>query len=176
MQRLGEEAIRARRTARPFCVIMVDVDFFKKYNDEFGHPAGDEVLKQVAQILKDSTRTVDCVARYGGEEFSALLPETSVAGAMEVAERMRARVASAPFAGREVTVSIGVAEFPTDADTGEKIIVVADKALYEAKKLGRNRVVRGKAMGRKTRAMLAVKTKPVSATKGRATTAGKKKK
>jgi diguanylate cyclase (GGDEF)-like protein len=174
MQRLGEETTRAKRTERPFCVVMVDVDFFKKYNDEFGHPAGDEVLKQVAQILKDSTRNVDCVARYGGEEFSALLPETSAVGAMEVAERMRAKVAAAQFAGREVTVSVGVAEFPTDAQTGEKIIAVADKALYEAKKAGRNVVVRGRPMGRKTRAMLAVKTKPVSATKGRATVAKKK--
>jgi diguanylate cyclase (GGDEF)-like protein len=168
MQRLGEETIRAKRTERPFCVVMVDVDYFKKYNDEFGHPAGDEVLKQVAQILKDSTRTVDCVARYGGEEFSALLPETSVDGAMEVAERMRVKVESAQFAGSAVTVSIGVAEFPTDAPTAEKIIAVADRALYDAKKLGRNRVVRGRAVGRKTRAMLAVKTKPVSAAASKA--------
>ena len=174
MQRLGEEATRAKRTDRPFCVIMADVDFFKKYNDEFGHPAGDEVLKQVAQILRDSTRTVDCVARYGGEEFSALLPETSAEGAMEVAERMRARVAATQFAGREITVSLGVAEFPTDANTTERIIAVADKALYEAKKTGRNRVVRGKPSGRKTRATLAVKAKP-AASRPRAATVRKKK-
>jgi diguanylate cyclase (GGDEF)-like protein len=174
MHRLEEEATRATRTGRPFCVIMADVDFFKKYNDDFGHPAGDEVLKQVAMILKESTRTVDCVARYGGEEFSALLPETSAEGAMEVAERMRTRVAAAQFAGREVTVSIGVSEFPTDANTGAKIIAVADKALYEAKKTGRNRVVRGKATGRKTRALQAVVAKAVP--KSRAKTGGKKKK
>jgi len=162
MQRLEEETTRAKRTGRPFCVIMTDVDFFKKYNDEFGHPAGDVVLKQVAQILKEATRNVDCVARYGGEEFSALLPETSAEGAMAVAERMRANVAAAQFAGREVTVSIGVAEFPVDANTGAKIIAVADKALYEAKRAGRNRVTRGKSTGRKTRATLAVKA-PVRA-------------
>lgn len=156
MQRLGDEVVRAKRTDRPFSVIMTDVDFFKKYNDEFGHPAGDEVLKQVAQILKDCTRTVDCVARYGGEEFAALLPETAGPGAMEVAERMRARVASAQFANREITVSVGVAEFPADADTGAKVIAVADKALYEAKRNGRNRVERAKPSARKTRAMLAV--------------------
>ena len=161
MQRLGEEATRSKRNARPFCVIMADVDFFKKYNDEFGHPAGDDVLRQVAQILKDATRTVDCVARYGGEEFAALLPETGAEGAMEVAERMRARVASTPFANREVTVSVGVAEFPSDADTGQKVISVADKALYEAKRAGRNRVVRAKPSARKTRAMLAM-TAPAS--------------
>ncbi len=173
MQRLGEEATRATRTQRPFCVIMADVDYFKKYNDEFGHPAGDEVLKQVAKILQDSTRNVDCVARYGGEEFSALLPETSVQGAMEVAERMRARVAATQFGGREVTLSLGVAEFPTDAKTAEKIIAVADKALYEAKKAGRNQVVRGKSTSRKTTTVLAI-AKPKAAAKGRATSTKKK--
>jgi diguanylate cyclase (GGDEF)-like protein len=162
MQRLSEEVTRAKRTDRAFCVIMADVDHFKTYNDEFGHPAGDEVLKQVAKILQESTRTVDCVARYGGEEFSALLPETSAQGAMEVAERMRAKVAATEFAGRPITMSLGVAEFPTDAPSGEKIVAVADKALYEAKRGGRNQVMRGKATGRKTRATLAVKAKPVA--------------
>lgn len=156
MQRLGEEVVRSTRNERPFCVIMTDVDYFKKYNDEFGHPAGDEVLKQVGVILKEATRTVDCVARYGGEEFAALLPETGVDGALEVAERMRARVSSHPFANREVTVSVGVAEFPMDADAGAKLISVADKALYEAKRNGRNQVVRAKPTGRKTRATLAM--------------------
>ena len=168
MMHLEEEATRSKRVGRPFSVIMVDVDFFKKYNDEFGHPAGDEVLRQVAAILKESTRTVDCVARYGGEEFSALLPETSADGAMAVAERMRASVAGAPFPGREVTVSVGVAEFPGDANTGPKIIAVADKALYEAKRSGRNRVVRGKPTGRKTRALAAVKVKPAPKTRASA--------
>jgi len=142
---------------------MADVDFFKKYNDDFGHPAGDVVLKQVAQLLKESTRTVDCVARYGGEEFSVLLPETSADGAMEVAERMRAKVAAAVFEGRAVTVSIGVAEFPGDANSGAKVIAVADKALYEAKRAGRDRVMRGKPTSRKTRATVAVKTKAAAA-------------
>jgi diguanylate cyclase (GGDEF)-like protein len=158
-QRLQEEGVRAKRTSRPFSVIMADVDHFKTYNDEFGHPAGDVVLKQVAAILKEATRNVDCVARYGGEEFAILLPETAAEGAMEVAERMRTRVASGQFVGREITLSIGVAEFPTDADTGAKIIQVADKALYEAKRDGRNRVVRAKPSARKTRATLAIKGK-----------------
>jgi diguanylate cyclase (GGDEF)-like protein len=159
-QRLQEEAVRAMRSERAFSVIMADVDFFKTYNDEFGHPAGDEVLKQVAQILKDATRTVDCVARYGGEEFAAVLPETAAEGAMAVAERMRERVAAAAFVGREVTLSIGVAEFPADAETAAKIIAVADKALYEAKRTGRNRVMRAKPSARKTRALMALKVKP----------------
>ena len=162
-QRLQDEAVRAKRSERPFSVIMADVDLFKTYNDEFGHPAGDEVLKQVARILKDCTRTVDCVARYGGEEFAALLPETAAEGAMAVAERMRERVAAATFVGREVTLSVGVAEFPADADSGPKIIAVADKALYEAKRTGRNRVMRAKPSARKTRALVALKVKPTAA-------------
>ena len=145
MQRLHEEGIRAKRTARAFCVIMADVDHFKQYNDSFGHPAGDLVLKQVASLLKDSTRTVDCVARYGGEEFAVLLPETEMSGALEVAERIRAKVERAEFPNRSVTLSIGVAEFPRDAETTSEIIVVADAALYVAKHSGRNQVAQAGA-------------------------------
>ena len=140
MQRLGEEGQRSLRNSHPFVVIMADVDHFKQYNDTFGHPQGDEVLKKVASILKDCTRTVDCVARYGGEEFAALLPETDMSGAMEVAERMRAKVESADFPGRRVTMSIGVAEFPKHAPTPKDVIAVADAALYVAKRGGRNQV------------------------------------
>lgn len=142
MQRLSEETMRSMRNKRPFAVIMTDVDHFKSFNDTFGHPAGDEVLKRVATILKESTRTVDCVARYGGEEFAVLLPDTDIKGAIEVAERIRSRVAAEQFPERAVTVSVGVAEFPSDADQAEKIIDVADAALYQAKHSGRNRVVR----------------------------------
>jgi len=173
MQRLQEEVTRAKRTSRPFSVIMADVDFFKKYNDDFGHPAGDEVLKQVAKILQEATRTVDCVARYGGEEFGIVLPETAAEGAMEVAERMRARVASTPFQGREITLSLGVAEFPADAETAAKIVAVADKALYEAKRGGRNQVARAKPSARKSRALVAPKR--ASTTRPKATAAPKKK-
>jgi len=143
MQRLQEESLRSLRSKHEFCVIMTDVDHFKSYNDDFGHPAGDEVLKRVAALLKESTRTVDCVARYGGEEFALLLPETAAAGALEVAERIRARIEAERFPERAVTVSIGVAEFPSDGDRPDKVIEVADAALYEAKHSGRNRVVRG---------------------------------
>jgi diguanylate cyclase (GGDEF)-like protein len=152
MQRLHEETLRSTRNKHAFSVIMADVDHFKSYNDAFGHPAGDEVLKRVATLLKESTRTVDCVARYGGEEFAVLLPETEIKGAMEVAERMRKRIAGARFPDRAVTLSIGVAEFPTHADRPEKIIALADEALYEAKHGGRNRVVQA--------------VKPVRAAKG----------
>jgi diguanylate cyclase (GGDEF)-like protein len=145
MQRLTEEGIRSKRNKRPFTVIMADVDHFKQYNDDFGHPEGDQVLKLVAAILKDSTRTVDCVARYGGEEFSVVLPETDMGGALEVAERIRARIEAADFPNRRITVSIGVAEFPRDAATTNKIIVVADEALYVAKRQGRNQVARAES-------------------------------
>ena len=144
MQRLGEEGQRSLRSGKAFIVIMADVDHFKQYNDTFGHPEGDVVLKKVASILKECTRTIDCVARYGGEEFAALLPETDLSGGMEVAERMRARVESAEFPGRRVTLSIGVAEFPRDAATTSEVIAAADAALYVAKRGGRNQVAQAR--------------------------------
>lgn len=166
MQRLTEEIVRAKRTERPLTVIMADVDHFKSYNDSFGHPAGDQVLKMVASILKDATRTVDCVARYGGEEFALLLPETDMPGAMEVAERIRFRVESAEFPERRITLSVGVAEYPTDAADASTIVAVADEALYVAKREGRNQVVQA---GR------ARKQKLPTAAAGRAKKTAKKK-
>ena len=140
MQRLNEEAMRSRRGRHAFAVMMLDVDHFKQYNDAFGHPEGDVVLKQVAAILKETTRTVDCAARYGGEEFAVLLPETDLAGALEVAERIRTRVEGGEFPGRKVTLSIGVAVFPKHGDTAQGVIAAADAALYVAKRGGRNQV------------------------------------
>jgi diguanylate cyclase (GGDEF)-like protein len=144
MQRLKEESIRSARNKRSFAVIMADVDHFKAYNDAFGHPAGDEVLKRVGTLMRESTRTIDCVGRYGGEEFAVVLPETDVAGGLEVAERIRTRVEAERFPQRTITLSIGVAEYPKDADTPESIIAVADAALYEAKREGRNQVIRAR--------------------------------
>jgi diguanylate cyclase (GGDEF)-like protein len=144
MQRLGEEATRSDRTERAFSVMMADVDHFKQYNDEFGHPAGDEVLKQVAAVLRDCTRTVDCVGRYGGEEFAILMPETEIDGAMTVAERIRARVASAVFPNRRITLSIGVAEYDKENGPPQATLAIADEGLYEAKRGGRNRVAEAK--------------------------------
>ena len=170
MQRLGEEGQRSLRNSHPFSVIMADVDHFKQYNDTFGHPEGDVVLKKVAAILKECTRTVDCVARYGGEEFAALLPETELSGAMEVAERMRARVEAADFPGRRVTMSIGVAEFPKDAPTAKDVIAAADAALYVAKRGGRNQVAQARSAAktpklptaRKSTAAKVVEEKPAA--------------
>jgi diguanylate cyclase (GGDEF)-like protein len=141
-QRLSEELVRSYRHKGTFAVLMADVDEFKKYNDAFGHPAGDEVLKKVAAILLTSTRSVDCTARYGGEEFAVLLTDTSGEVAAEVAERIRARVAAQEFPGRKITLSIGIAEFPEHGQTAEEVISCADEALYEAKRAGRNRVIR----------------------------------
>ena len=140
MQRLQEEALRSMRHKHAFSVIMADVDHFKSYNDTFGHPAGDEVLKRLAVVLRESMRTIDCVARYGGEEFAVLLPETDIAGAVEVAERIRARVEAEQFANRSMTMSLGVATFPRDGDRPELVVAAADAALYQAKGEGRNRV------------------------------------
>ncbi|HUQ99450.1 MAG TPA: diguanylate cyclase [Gemmatimonadaceae bacterium] len=149
MQRLGEEATRSDRTDRAFSVMMADVDHFKQYNDEFGHPAGDEVLKQVAAVLRDCTRTVDCVGRYGGEEFAIIMPETAIEGATTVAERIRARVASAVFPNRRITLSIGVAEYKKENGPPQATLAIADEGLYEAKRGGRNRVSEAKKTAKK---------------------------
>lgn len=141
MQRLSDEGARSNRSGRPFAVLMADVDRFKEYNDAFGHPAGDDVLKRVAAIMRDCTRNIDCVGRYGGEEFMVILTDTSIIGALEAAERIRARVAATEFSGRRITLSIGAAEFPKHADVPSAIIAMADTALYEAKRRGRDRVV-----------------------------------
>jgi diguanylate cyclase (GGDEF)-like protein len=141
-QRLTVELSRSYREKTSFTVLMADVDEFKKYNDAYGHPAGDEVLKRVANILLSCTRAVDCTARYGGEEFAVLLTGTSGDEALEVAERIRSRVAESEFPGRKITLSIGMAEFPQDGFTADVVISNADEALYEAKRGGRNRVVR----------------------------------
>jgi diguanylate cyclase (GGDEF)-like protein len=147
-QKLSEELLRSYREKCSFTVLMADVDEFKKYNDAFGHPAGDEVLKKVANILLAATRAVDCTARYGGEEFAVLLANTVGEGAAQVAERIRARVAAEEFPGRKITISIGMAEFPVHGHTAEAVISRADEALYAAKRGGRNRIERAAPKGR----------------------------
>ena len=140
-QRLSEELLRAQRQSHSFTVLMLDVDHFKKYNDAHGHPAGDEVLRKVANILRNCTRAGDCTARYGGEEFAVLLSGKGGDTALQLAERIRARVAAEEFVGGKVTISGGIAEFPAHGHTAEAVISSADEALYEAKREGRNRVV-----------------------------------
>jgi diguanylate cyclase (GGDEF)-like protein len=137
---LATEAQRSRRLRRQFTILLMDVDHFKQYNDTHGHVAGDAALVRVADILRQTTRGVDCVARYGGEEFLVVLLETTMTTAAIVAERIRARVEAEPFAGGRVTVSVGIAECPGNGDTPESLIESADSAMYEAKHGGRNRV------------------------------------
>jgi diguanylate cyclase (GGDEF)-like protein len=142
MEVLSDEARRSQRLKHTFAVLMVDVDHFKKYNDSFGHLAGDGVLTRVAGLLREATREVDFVARYGGEEFLVMLPETGMPEALEIAERIRSRIAEEAFPSRHMTVSIGVAEFPLHGQTPEQVIAAADEALYEAKGEGRDKVRR----------------------------------
>lgn len=138
---LANEVQRSRRLRRTFSVLMVDVDRFKQYNDAHGHLAGDAALVKIAEILRKTTRGVDCVARYGGEEFLVMLLETTIATAAVVAERVRERVATEEFGGGKITVSVGVAEYPPHGDTPEELIASADAAMYQAKGQGRDRVV-----------------------------------
>jgi diguanylate cyclase (GGDEF)-like protein len=140
MELLTDEVRRCQRLKHPFAVIMVDVDRFKDYNDAYGHPAGDQVLVRVAAILKEAVREVDSVSRYGGEEFVVVMPEAGEAEAATLAERLRQRIADEPFAHRQVTISLGVAQYPLQGEAADALIAAADAALYEAKRSGRNRV------------------------------------
>jgi diguanylate cyclase (GGDEF)-like protein len=142
--RLRDEVFRSQRTNRPISLIILDVDNFKNYNDTLGHPAGDQVLKQIASILKSCIRDTDVGARYGGEEFCVIMPEENQDGARALCERLRQRVEDYPFFKEEIqplgklTVSLGAATYPTDAAMIKELLVRADKALYRAKNNGRN--------------------------------------
>ncbi len=139
-ERLVEEVKRSNRHGYPMSYVSIDVDHFKSYNDEFGHPAGDEALKIVAHILKDTLRGADIAARVGGEEFAILLPQTTNDESTAIAERLRSKVAAAAFPCRQVTVSIGVASCSSELCTTDGLVKAADKALYAAKHSGRNTV------------------------------------
>jgi diguanylate cyclase (GGDEF)-like protein len=145
--RLSEEVSRARRHQRRFAVALVDIDHFKRFNDRYGHPQGDVVLRTLAGVLKSAVRESDLVARYGGEEFALVLPEAGVAEARAKLEAIRGLVEMTSFDGADiallnrVTLSAGVAEFPSDGDSPEDLLAIADARLYEAKRGGRNRVV-----------------------------------
>lgn len=136
---LSGEFARARRYGRPLSLLMLDVDDFKKINDTRGHRAGDGVLQHLGQILRGGVRECDVAARYGGEEFAAILPETPARGAMEVAERIRAAVAESAEMG--VTVSVGVVTIDDTMAGPDALVDAADRAMYRAKLLGKNRCV-----------------------------------
>ena len=146
--RLGQEIAIAKRQNNPLCAMMIDIDFFKGVNDKYGHAAGDEVLRTVASIIKEALRESDIPARYGGEEFAVLLPFTKLDEAKVVGERLRCAVEAAKITINQdtsekqdinVTISMGLAEF-NYSETGEALFERADKALYDAKTSGRNRV------------------------------------
>lgn len=146
-QQLELEIKRTERKRAQFALLMVDIDHFKQLNDHYGHHVGDQVLRDVAAMLMKDMREVDTVARYGGEEFVLILPETGEAGAMLVAQRLRRAVeqarffAGSPHAPENLTISIGISIFDTDAQFKRELIQAADAALYAAKASGRNSVI-----------------------------------
>ncbi|OCL27957.1 hypothetical protein U472_01795 [Orenia metallireducens] len=143
---LEQEIENAKRTGNSLALLMMDIDYFKAYNDNNGHPAGNEALKLLSRILQDNTRENDIVCRFGGEEFAIILPNVLEDVAYTIAERIRAMVADTPFKNQEtqpngnVTISVGIGMFPEDASTDRELLNVADEALYHAKSCGRNNV------------------------------------
>ena len=142
---LEKEVQRAGRYRRVFSLLLLDLDDFKGYNDTYGHLQGDEALKDIGRLLLASTRRADIVARFGGEEFVVLLPEINAQGALVVAEKIRTAVEQYPFAGRttppgdKMTVTLGLATYPTDSEDGLELVDLADRALYLGKQQGGNR-------------------------------------
>ncbi|CAN5479826.1 sensor domain-containing diguanylate cyclase [soil metagenome] len=129
----------AERYQTPFSLLMLDIDFFKKFNDRHGHPAGDELLRHFARILSEAARTTDVVCRYGGEEFVIILPNTGLDGALEFAERLRASIETQLMSQGGVTSSLGISVW-SPGQSGQAILEAADMALYQSKSSGRNRV------------------------------------
>ena len=140
MLRLDEEVKRAARCNRPLSLIVLDLDQFKTVNDRWGHDGGDETLKEVVQLLMSQSRRYTVVARYGGDEFVVLLPDSDKAAALTYTERIRAILERYPFRYGPLTASLGVASFPDDTASGSELFRIADLALYEAKRQGRNAV------------------------------------
>ncbi len=139
-----EEIIRAERYQHPLSIFMIDIDHFKKINDEHGHQSGDKILQQFAVFLQDSIRTSDYIARYGGEEFVVILPETSSDKANELAERIFIKLSKLNISLNEkpvrITISLGIASYPEQGTSYDKLLEMADSAMYQAKQSGRNRI------------------------------------
>jgi diguanylate cyclase (GGDEF)-like protein len=145
MEKLSEEYKRIDRESRPFSILLMDIDKFKNVNDTYGHPVGDLAIKAVAQVLRDTARATDFVARYGGEEFTVGMVDTNSKGAEQMAERVRKRMEATVvtrIGGRDlkITLSIGVSSFPEDTKNAADLVTMADNALYQAKRSGRNKV------------------------------------
>jgi len=145
-QSLRRELERARRYRHTLSLLMIDVDDFKRFNDRFGHPAGDVALRNISDLLRNCARTSDIIARYGGEEFALILPESTPGGALMVAERIKLEVAGHNFIQNAIhsvhlTVSIGIYSSENGNVTEDQIVSLADEASYIAKKAGKNQVV-----------------------------------
>lgn len=139
-QYLLEEEIKKSSLAKSrFTLLMIDIDNFKAFNDSYGHQAGDSVIREISGIFKDVSRKIDIIARYGGEEFGIILPLTKKQEALVMAERIRKAVETSR-AFKNTTISIGMASFPENGETKENLIAKADKALYEAKRSGKNKI------------------------------------
>jgi diguanylate cyclase (GGDEF)-like protein len=144
---LEREIARGDRSGRAFCLVMLDLDDLKSVNDRFGHIAGDQVLRSVAEIVRGGVRKIDVAARYGGDEFVALLPETDPTGGWVLAEKVRLTVAEQGLPGVEPgpTVSVGVVSYPADGRSADALLVSADRAMYASKRGGKNRVARAQS-------------------------------
>ncbi|HKN84283.1 MAG TPA: diguanylate cyclase [Pyrinomonadaceae bacterium] len=141
-RQLEREVGRVLRFEHPFSLLMIDIDSFKNLNDNYGHDTGDEAIRCIGKALCEGTRGIDLAARIGGEEFAVLLVETNKEAALEVAERLRLAIKALEIPGAgHITASFGVAECPSDAQTANGILKVADVALYEAKRSGRDQVI-----------------------------------
>ena len=139
--RFEEEFLRAKRYKAACSLILIDIDFFKQYNDTFGHTAGDEALIAVAALLKEDVRIHDMVARYGGEEFAVILPNTDTKGALVMGERFRRSIQRASWQHKQLTISVGVASLQEGMQKPMDLLRESDVALYHAKQSGRNLVV-----------------------------------
>jgi diguanylate cyclase (GGDEF)-like protein/PAS domain S-box-containing protein len=142
-ERLEDETRRWRRHGNDVSLVLLDIDHFKSYNDTFGHPKGDEVLRAVGRLLRRSLRASDFAARYGGEEFAIILPNTNAAGSLHVAETLRRAIEGATWDDRAITASIGVATMSEEVSTADDLVDAADRALYRSKQAGRNCVTAG---------------------------------
>ena len=145
LNRLNDELLRAMRYNTEFSLIMIDIDFFKKINDTYGHIAGDFILKRVAKVIKDIVAEKGLCARWGGEEFLVFLPYQSLESAKVLAEEIRQKIETINFYYNDktikLTISCGVSSYPQEAQQLQTLIEIADKKLYKAKRVGRNRVI-----------------------------------
>lgn len=144
-ERLVEELARIRRSGQPVSLLLLDIDHFKAFNDSFGHPRGDEVLRSVARLLSRAIRDTDIAVRYGGEEFAIVLPNTDLEGAALMGERLRLAIEEAPWAERAITISVGAATATSHTTVVTELLEHADRALSPSKQGGRDGVTLAEA-------------------------------